>query len=97
MTNEYLWPERVEDYTLWMTSMKKHVWPVVIFTTLMVVMVVVYVLGNRYMEIQESQVRAEAVQGCMTVSSFTYENGEGVTTVEPIEKTYTKCLELKGY
>lgn len=48
--------------------------------------------------IQEKKLKSEAVDGCLTTSSYTYTDAKsGVTTVEPIENTYKKCLELKGY
>jgi hypothetical protein len=52
------------------------------------VVAVVYVQSSTWL-------RHQQVQGCMEVSSYTFSNGEGVTTVEPIETSYTKCLELK--
>jgi hypothetical protein len=52
------------------------------------------VAGVYYLQ-SEKWLQHQRVQGCMEVSSYTFTDGKGVTTVEPIETSYTKCLELK--
>lgn len=47
--------------------------------------------------LQRSTIRNEAIQQCLDISTYTVESTEsGVTTVEPIESVYRKCLELKN-
>lgn len=52
---------------------------------------------NQYLGIKAQETKNQAIQGCMELASYTFQDGKGVTTVEPIEKSYLKCLELKGY
>jgi len=45
-------------------------------------------------QVAKEYLKNQAVQGCMEVSSYTFTNPkEGVTTVEPIEKSFQKCLD----
>lgn len=42
------------------------------------------------------EMRDKSIQDCLTNSSYTFVDEEkGVTTVEPIESVYQKCLDLK--
>lgn len=56
------------------------------------------VLGAYFMVgSKEAEIKEKAAQGCMEVSQYKFEDGSGVTTVEPIMKSVEKCMETKGY
>ena len=48
-------------------------------------------------QLQQTSQHDQAVQDCLAISTYTVSSSEsGITTVEPIESVYRKCLELKG-
>ncbi len=74
----------------------KHIMP---FLTVVILagafLATIFVQTTSLLSIKASEARSAAVDGCLNASSYTYSK-DGVTTVEPIEKAVTKCLELKN-
>lgn len=59
--------------------------------------IVIYMLGSQALAVQLQHTRNEAVDGCGRMSTYTYiDKDTGITTVEPTEKTFTRCLDLKN-
>ncbi len=46
----------------------------------------------------DKYLRIRAVEGCMTASTFKFEDKEkGTTTIEPMKDAYAHCMKEKGY
>lgn len=56
--------------------------------------------ADTWMSLREKQLKSEAVDGCMTSSTFVSEvggkDGKNVTT-EPMKNWYELCMKEKGY
>lgn len=65
--------------------------------TVLIAAVLAWQAIGKYIDIKTQEVKNQAVQGCLQVATYTFTNGKGVTTIEPIEKDYIQCLKLKGF
>lgn len=80
---------------MYTTHMKKTIIFTSLVTTLAIVGAVAY-LGLEYLNFRNQELQANAVQGCMEISTFTNENAEtGVTTQAPMMDVYEKCMQEK--
>ena len=69
------------------------IFSVVILTTVFAV----YSLGTDYISVQQKRTQSDAIDGCGEISSYTFTDVDtGVTTKEPVEQNFNRCLELKG-
>ena len=51
-----------------------------------------------YMVFKEKELRIRAVEGCMTSSTYEFEDTvNNITTIEPKKDIYEKCMKDKGY
>ena len=57
---------------------------------------IVALCGTWYI-VKQKELVIRAVEGCMTASTYTFSNDEGVTTVEPMKDPYERCMKEKGY
>ncbi len=55
-------------------------------------------LGYQYLQIKQAAQASQAVDGCMNIARFVYEdNSQGTNSIMVIEDIYSHCLNLKGY
>lgn len=53
-------------------------------------------LGHQFLSNQKQAIYNQAVDGCMNVSKFIYEDRDaGTNSIMVVEDIYNKCLELK--
>lgn len=53
-------------------------------------------LGQTFLTIQKQHVYNQAVEGCMNVSKFVYENkSQGTNSIMVVEDLYNKCLQIQ--
>ncbi len=54
--------------------------------------------ADRYLDLKKSELKAQAVQGCMNVSRYeTHDEKQGITSVTYMNEPFTKCLNQIGY
>jgi len=54
------------------------------------------VLGWLYLDLQKQVYKSQAVDGCMNIAKFIYEDrASGTNSIMVIEDIYNKCLKLK--
>ena len=83
------------------TKMKLQTKEMIYLTTTVAMVAIAMLLAffrtGQLIDTRKQEVLNQAIDGCMKISSYTYvASKSGVTTVEPIEKSYEKCLELKN-
>lgn len=55
-------------------------------------------LGWLYLDLQKQVYKSQAVDGCMNIAKFIYEDkNSGTNSIMVIEDIYNKCLKLKEY
>lgn len=78
--------------------MKQAITKIVIATTISVAIVVtVVIIAGKWAGVQAQRNRIIAAQGCMEASRYRYDNGQGVSSEEPIMESVANCMEAKGY
>lgn len=69
----------------------------ILAASILIAVFLIYLTADRYLGLKQAELKQEAVRLCLEASSYTFDDGAGVVTREPIENTYQNCLELMDY
>lgn len=56
---------------------------------------VVGVIGWQYVQVQQFDARNTAVNDCMQIARYTFNNESGITSLEIVDNYFTKCMDAK--
>jgi len=68
---------------------------VAVIITVIIAGVIGY-LGMEYISVEKARAKSEAVDGCMNIARYTFENEGGITSLEIVNNYFTKCMEAKN-
>ena len=57
---------------------------------------VVGFIGWQYVQVEETAARNSAINDCMEIARYTYNNNAGTTTLEVVDNYFLKCMEAKN-
>lgn len=76
-------------------SKKGHMQSINHLIAAIVIAGVIGFIGWQYVQTQQFIARNNAVNDCMEIARYTFENTSGVTSLEIVDNYYNKCMEAK--